>query len=161
MVIIGSLMQDGNRWLRLFLHAVQLKYALVYGNVRDFVTSVTERTGLPILVVDDDEPTLNLLRAVLKRCGYGTDVASNGNEAIALLRKNDYAAIVLDMMMPHVGGPEVIAFLSANASPIPVVICSAAGPSALAGFDTTIVKAVIRKPFDIDELTAAVQGIKR
>lgn len=124
------------------------------------MSAVTE-DALPVLVVDDDEPTLNLLRAVLKRCGYGTHVASNGSEAIALLRKNDYAAIVLDIMMPHVGGHEVIAFLSANASPIPVVICSAAGPSALTGFDTTIVKAVIRKPFDIDELTAAVQEITR
>ena len=122
---------------------------------------MTEPIELPILIVDDDEPTLNLVRAVLKRCGYGADVASNGIEAIALLRKNDYAAIVLDMMMPHVGGPEVIAFLSANASPIPVVICSAAGPSALAGLDTTIVKAVIRKPFDIEELTSAVQGTAR
>jgi CheY-like chemotaxis protein len=122
---------------------------------------VTEQTGLPILVVDDDEPTLNLLRAVLKRCGYGTDVASNGRDAIALLGKNDYAAVVLDMMMPHVGGPEVIAFLSATSSPIPVVICSAAGTSALTGFDTSIVKAVIRKPFDIAELTEAVQGTAR
>ena len=122
---------------------------------------VTDQTGLPILVVGDDEPTLNLLRAVLKRCGYATDVASNGIEAIALLRKNDYAAIVLDMMMPHVGGPEVIAFLSANGSPIPVVICSAAGTSALTGFDPAIVKAVIRKPFDIEELTSAVRETAR
>ena len=123
---------------------------------------MTEQTaGLPILVVDDDQPTLNLLRAVLKRCGYDTDVASNGIEAIALLRRNEYAAIVLDMMMPHVGGNEVIAFLSANSSQVPVVICSAAGTSALTGLDPSIVKAVVRKPFDIDELTAAVQGIMR
>jgi CheY-like chemotaxis protein len=122
---------------------------------------VTEQTGLPILVVDDDEPTLNLVRAVLKRCGFGTDVAANGREAIALLERNDYAGIVLDMMMPHVGGPEVIAFLSSTATPVPVVICSAAGPSALTGFDPAIVKAVIRKPFDIEELTAAVQAMAR
>jgi len=133
------------------------------GTLRSFRNAriVTEQTTLPILVVDDDVPTLNLLRAVMTRCGYGTDVASNGSEAIALLRKNEYAAIVLDMMMPHVGGHDVIAFLSANASAIPVVICSAAGASALTGFDTTIVKAVIRKPFDIDELTAAVQKVTR
>ena len=122
---------------------------------------MTEQIELPVLVVDDDEPTLNLVRAVLKRCGYGSDVASNGIEAIALLRRNDYAAIVLDMMMPHVGGPEVIAFLSANASPIPVVICSAAGASALTGLDTGIVKAVVRKPFNIEELTIAVQEAVR
>jgi DNA-binding response OmpR family regulator len=118
-------------------------------------------TALPVLVVDDDEPTLNLVRAVLQRCGYGIHVASNGSEAITLLRENDYAAIVLDMMMPHVGGPAVIAFLSSTSSPIPVLICSAAGPSALTGLDPTIVKAVIRKPFDIDELTAAVEWMAR
>ncbi|MEA2338533.1 MAG: hypothetical protein QOE82_2540 [Thermoanaerobaculia bacterium] len=116
-------------------------------------------TALTILVVDDDQPTLNLLRAVLNRSGYETDVATNGSEAIDLLRKNDYAVVVLDMMMPHVGGHDVIAFLGTAARPTPVLICSAAGPSALTGLDPAIVKAVIRKPFDIVELTEVVAGM--
>lgn len=58
-----------------------------------------EENTLSILIVDDDEPTQNLLRAVLRKCGYASDVASNGEQAIGLLRQKRYAAVVLDMMI--------------------------------------------------------------
>jgi CheY-like chemotaxis protein len=120
-----------------------------------------EHIRLPVLVVDDDEPTRRLVQAVLRRSGYDTETATNGGEAIALLRKNAYAAVVLDMMMPRVGGHNVIEFLSTSASTIPVVICSAAGPAALTGLDPAVVKAVIRKPFDVNEFIDAVTGVAR
>lgn len=99
-----------------------------------------EPSSSPILIVDDDEPTQNLLRAVLQRCGYASEVAANGRQAIALLREKRYAAVVLDMMMPEVSGHEVITFLGTTADVVPVIICSAAGPTALAGFDPTVVR---------------------
>lgn len=111
---------------------------------------------LTILVVEDDVPTQKLLETVLRRAGYACQLAANGREAIALLQQNDYAAIVLDLMMPAVGGREVIDFLAEASSRIPVVVCSAAGPAALTGFDPIIVKAVIRKPFDVDHFVAIV-----
>jgi CheY-like chemotaxis protein len=119
----------------------------------------TEPSSFPILIVDDDEPTQNLLRAVLRRCGYASEVASNGRQAIGLLREKRHAAVVLDMMMPEVGGHEVIAFLGTIPDSVPVIICSAAGPAALTGFDPAVVKAIVRKPFDIDELVAAVSAV--
>jgi CheY-like chemotaxis protein len=119
----------------------------------------TEPARFPILIVDDDEPTQNLLRAVLRRCGYTCDVASNGGQAIALLREKPFAAVVLDMMMPEVSGYEVIAHLATAENAVPVIICSAAGPRALAGVDPSVVKAIVRKPFDIDQLIAAVSAV--
>jgi CheY-like chemotaxis protein len=116
-------------------------------------------TAFPILIVDDDEPTRNLLRAVLGRYGYAIEVASNGRQAIALLQTEQYAAVVLDIMMPEVGGHDVVTFLAGTPTPVPVVICSAAGPAALSGFDPKVVKAVVRKPFDIDQFVAAVASI--
>ena len=116
-------------------------------------------SSFPILIVEDDEPTQNLLRAVLRRCGYASDIASNGEHAIGLLREKRYAAVVLDMMMPEVSGYEVVASIGTAADPVPVIICSAAGPTALAGFDPTVVKAIVRKPFDIDQLVAAVTAV--
>lgn len=65
------------------------------------------------------------------------------------------------MMMPEVSGHEVIAFLGTTADPVPVIICSAAGRTALAGFDPTVVKAIVRKPFDLDQLVAAVTAVAR
>lgn len=115
--------------------------------------------ALPILVVEDDEPTQNLLRAVLRRHGYVIDVASNGLEAIAKLDEVRYAAVVLDVMMPVAGGRDVVAFLNTSPHRVPVVVCSAAGPAALADFDAGVVKAIVRKPFEIDHLVAAVSSV--
>ena len=119
----------------------------------------TERTTLPVLVVEDDEPTRRLLQAVLTRAGYSCAFATNGREAMETLRSNDYAAVVLDIMMPDVGGREVIDFITAESIPIPVVICSAAGPRVLSGFDTNVVKAIVRKPFDIDQFVATIVSV--
>jgi len=121
-----------------------------------------EKTAFPVLIVEDDEPTRKLLHAVLTRGGFPTGFAANGGEAIRLLRtNNDYAAIVLDIMMPEVGGREVVEFITAESIPIPVVICSAAGPRVLKGFDPNVVKGIIRKPFDIEEFVALVTSVAR
>jgi DNA-binding response OmpR family regulator len=112
-----------------------------------------------MLVVDDDEPTQNLLQAILRRYGYTSEVAPNGREAIALLQVKQYTAVILDIMMPEVGGHDVVAFLGSTSSPVPVIICSAAGPAVLQGFDPRVVKAIVRKPFDIDQLVAVLASI--
>jgi DNA-binding response OmpR family regulator len=119
----------------------------------------TEQSTLPILIVEDDEPTQKMLRALFRRHGYVCDLAFNGREAIALLGANRYAAVVLDIMMPEVGGKDVVAFMVAASKNVPVVICTAAGPAALTGFDAEVVKAIIRKPFDIDLLVQTVSSV--
>jgi DNA-binding response OmpR family regulator len=110
----------------------------------------------PILIVDDDEPTQRLLQAVMHRSGFRSEVAANGREAIALLQTRSYGAVVLDMMMPAVGGRDVIEYMLGHAIDVPVIVCSAAGPAALTGFPP-LVKAVLRKPFDVDQLVTAVR----
>lgn len=113
----------------------------------------------PVLIVDDDPPTQKLLLALLQRYGFKGEVASNGAEAIDAIRSRDYSAVVLDVMMPAVGGHAVVEFLAASGSSLPVVICSAAGPAALGNFDSTVVKAIVRKPFDVDELMSIVRNV--
>ena len=120
---------------------------------------MTSQPTLPVLIVEDDAPTQKLLRAVLSRSGFQSEVAPNGEVAIQMLFKSDYAAIILDMMMPGSGGQDVIDYIARASRITPVVICSAAGPALLSGFDPSIVHAVIRKPFDVQELTTAVQRV--
>jgi CheY-like chemotaxis protein len=124
-------------------------------------TVTTQPSALPILVVDDDLPTQKLLEALVRRCGFPSIIASNGGEAIEALRRTELAAVILDMMMPSVGGREVLDFLEARAMHVPVIVCSAAGPAALSGFNPEIVKAVVRKPFDVDQFFAAVTSVAR
>ncbi len=114
---------------------------------------------LPILIVDDDVPTQNLLQALLHRIGHNTEVAGNGAQAIALLRERDYGLIILDLMMPHVAGQAVIDFLAETSRAIPVIVCTAARGAATQNLDPRIVKALIHKPFDIDHLVGTVDGL--
>src|SRR5688500_1710081 len=60
------------------------------------------------LVVDDEAPIRNLLAAVLRRERIPTDTAANGSEALELIEKNEYACVVLDLMMPILTGRDVI-----------------------------------------------------
>jgi two-component system, chemotaxis family, chemotaxis protein CheY len=114
--------------------------------------------SLPVLVVDDDEPTQKLLQAVLRRSGFTAEFAGDGRRAIDLLESRAYVAVILDVMMPAVSGRAVVEFLSSSGRSVPVVICSAAGLTALTDFDPAVVKAVVRKPFDVEELMTAVRA---
>jgi CheY-like chemotaxis protein len=113
-----------------------------------------------VLIVEDDPATQQLLVALMRRDGLAATVAANGGEAIQKLGGTGYDVIILDLMMPSVGGREVIQYLATNARSEKVIVCTAAGPRMTAEVDQSpVVSAVVRKPFDIDELTRAVAAI--
>ena len=61
----------------------------------------------PILLVDDEPEIVTMFREVLKR-DYTVYTATNGAEALDLLRENDIDAIVADHMMPKMTGVELL-----------------------------------------------------
>ena len=107
-----------------------------------------------VLVVEDDPAICTLLEALMRRRNYECDVVSDGNEAIRRLRRTAYSAILLDLMLPGTFGFDVIRFLHAERPSMTarVVIITAASTATLRDFDTSTVRAVLRKPFDIQEL---------
>ncbi len=68
-----------------------------------------------VLVVDDEEPILNLAQNVLKRFGYRVLLAANGVEAVSLYahRQKEIDVIITDMVMPIMDGPATIVALKA------------------------------------------------
>ncbi len=112
-----------------------------------------------VLIVDDDGPTQQLLVALMRRNGFSSVVAANGAEAINVLSSTEFAVIILDLMMPTVHGQAVIEYLAREKKSIPVIVCTAAGPRTTNAIDRRVVKAIVRKPFDIDELTAIVASV--
>jgi two-component system cell cycle sensor histidine kinase/response regulator CckA len=111
-----------------------------------------------VLIIDDDAPTRGLLTAVVARAGLAAAVASNGGEAIDIINtRDDLCCIVLDLMMPVIDGPAVIAHLLSTKRSVPVIVCTAAGPRQTPKFDRAIVRAVIQKPFDIEQLIAMLK----
>lgn len=62
------------------------------------------RPIISILVVDDDEATLNLLGTFLRRNGYRVLTASNPVRGLELLEADEIQLVITDLMMPHVDG---------------------------------------------------------
>jgi CheY-like chemotaxis protein len=71
----------------------------------------TAERPLPALVVDDDEPDRRLVAELLTEEGFSVTEARTGREAIDLLRKRRFSAMVLDILMPVIDGFDVMKFL--------------------------------------------------
>lgn len=103
-----------------------------------------------ILVVDDDTPSRDLLRLLLINVGFKVKTATNGQEAIASVNTEPPDLILMDIIMPKIGGLEVTHILkqSSVSKNIPVIIITASPfeekhqEAILAGAD-----GFIRKPF--------------
>jgi len=86
------------------------------------------RGGQPtILVIDDQEPAINLFRRFLSRSGYKIVGATRASQAIEQARELQPVLITLDVMMPQMDGWEVLQALKLDdeTRAIPVIICSA------------------------------------
>lgn len=76
-----------------------------------------------VLMVDDDESLLDLMEHVVKKEGFRTDRATDGPEALRKAKALNPDVMILDMMLPGLGGFEVLRELqSAGLVDIPVVI---------------------------------------
>lgn len=115
-----------------------------------------------VLIVEDDEPTQALLEALMQRDGLATVTARNGKAAIEILgARDDIAVMILDLMMPEVDGYAVLDHVAQTGKSIAVIVCTAAVGSKMPPLDDRIVRAVVRKPFDIEQLTAIVTALIR
>src|SRR5690349_7717133 len=111
-----------------------------------------------VLVVDDDDAIRTLISRVLARADYEVAQAGNGSEALAKLRAQRFRTVVLDLMMPVMSGFELVEYLRTNddAGAPCIVVVSAAGERDLQSITSPLVRSVLRKPFDLPELLAAV-----
>ena len=111
------------------------------------------------LVVDDDLAIRRLLIATFVRRGIAVDEANDGDVAIQRLSEKSYDVVLLDLMMPKVSGFEVLQHMDSTDSTTPVIVLSAASQKFLEKVDSQRVKAVVRKPFDLNELILAVLAL--
>jgi CheY-like chemotaxis protein len=112
-----------------------------------------------VLIADDDEDVLVLVRTVLERSGHEVIAARDGAEALALAGERRPDLAVLDISMPEVDGLEVLRRFHADGetSELPVVLLSALAQEAdvALGFEAGA-SAYVRKPFSPRELTERV-----
>jgi two-component system phosphate regulon response regulator PhoB len=117
-----------------------------------------------ILVVDDEEDILELVRHHLKREGYEVQIATTGEKALAAARSGPIALIVLDLMLPGIDGLEVTRKLKSDPQTkhIPVLMLTAKGEEAdvVAGLELGA-DDYITKPFSPRILLARTRAIIR
>ena len=117
-----------------------------------------------ILIVDDEQDILDLLDYNVKRAGFATLVAATGNEALALAKKEQPAAIILDVMLPDLDGLEVLRRLRQDPTTkeIPVMLLTAKGEEIdrVQGFEIGADDYVV-KPFSIREVVLRVRALLR
>jgi CheY-like chemotaxis protein len=82
-----------------------------------------------ILIVEDDEALANVLTEALGEEGYRVEVARNGEEGLAAIRRERPDLILLDLMMPVMNGWQFRAEMTRNPdlASIPVVVMTADG----------------------------------
>ena len=114
-----------------------------------------------ILVVEDDKEISRLLTSFLEQSGYETMAAFEGNTASALMSKEKFALILMDLMLPYKSGEELIKELR-GFSDTPVIVLSAKSMIETrlevlrVGADDYIIK-----PFDLNEVLVRIEVVLR
>jgi len=117
---------------------------------------VSATSKVSLLIVDDDAPIRKLLERVALRAGFDVDTAKDGLEAFEKLQKKQYAIAIIDLMMPRLSGYDLVQKISAL-DPRPVIIIATAMTNGdIAKIDDTLVRRVIKKPFDVKTVADAL-----
>jgi CheY-like chemotaxis protein len=121
----------------------------------------TTRSDHDILIVDDDPPIRNLLRQVFVRIGFSAREARDGQEAVEIIATDVPKLMMLDLMMPRMNGWQVLEYLRENGllERIPVVVLTAVGAHRTESLNEFGVRAILSKPFEIQELIRTVNQI--
>lgn len=110
-----------------------------------------------VLVAEDDQPTRDLLRSVLQGRGLEVDTASDGHEAIELLRTTAYSVVLLDLIMPIADGFAVLSALDKSPMPSPIVlVLTGADRSIVERLDSRLIHGIVRKPYDATDVANLV-----
>ncbi|HTP51109.1 MAG TPA: sigma-54 dependent transcriptional regulator [Anaeromyxobacteraceae bacterium] len=110
-----------------------------------------------LLIVDDELNIRRVLVAMLKREGYETTAAADGEQALAVLHRSPVDVVITDLIMPKLGGLELLKRVGTEFPDVPVIMITAHGT-----VDTAVeaMKAgafdYITKPFEQDELKKVI-----
>lgn len=116
------------------------------------------RTSERLLLVDDDETALTLMKDLLENRGFRVDCARDADRGEALLKKTAYHVVVADLKMPGRSGMDLVQLCRREYPEIPVVVITGRGSIRSA---VEVLKAgafdYLSKPVQMDELTLVIR----
>lgn len=108
-----------------------------------------------VLVVDDDADIRECITSLLEAEGYATRQAANGVQALDVLAGGAPRLVLLDMRMPVMDGREFLHAFEDRGHHVPVIVLTAHSE----GVERTLMRRVLRKPLNVDELVEAVREV--
>jgi len=115
-----------------------------------------------VLIVDDELNIRRVLAAMLAREGYEVTTAADGEQALAVLQKTPVHVVVTDLVMPRLGGMELLGRVAADFPDVPVIVITAHGTvdSAVQALKAGAFD-YITKPFEQEELKKVIAKATR
>ena len=110
--------------------------------------------GLRVLVVEDNQHVREFASKLMEDLGCRIDVASDGVQALEMLRSKGFDLVFSDVMMPNMGGLELAAALLEARSTTPLILTSGYSDDLIGALPTETV--FVRKPYDVTSLQVAV-----
>ena len=114
-----------------------------------------------ILLVEDSPEVSLTVTEILEQEGHTVATAGNGDEALEAVAKTTFDLIVSDVWMPGTDGISLLKELRSSGNNVPVIVISGGAPNAPLSYTAPLAStfgadAVLYKPFEMDELIAAV-----
>lgn len=114
-----------------------------------------------MLVIDDEKAFCSFLRCLFNQDGYAVETARNGIDGLARARAQKFDVIITDLIMPDLGGIEIIARLRADGNDVPIIAITAYTPFKInlnADPDHHL-DIVLYKPFSSQEIRDIVESV--
>ena len=118
---------------------------------------MTDYRNIKVLVIDDDQKILDLIRKVLKKYEFDLFTASNGDQGVELFKKENPCVVLSDINMPDMSGIEILKIIKYISPITQVIVISGVGTT------TDVIEALrlgasdyLVKPFNIDLLIHTV-----
>ena len=113
-----------------------------------------------VLVVEDDEPIRELMALALEETGHTVEAVADGRTAVAAAVAAPPDLIVLDYLLPHLDGRQVVECLTdAALGRIPVILCTALSPRDIDPATLPAGVVPFYKPFDLTEFLGLVDRL--
>ena len=115
-----------------------------------------------ILVIEDDRKTSEFIVKGLKESGFAVDSADNGQDGLVQAAAYDYDLMVVDLMLPKIGGLDVIGSIRKEKANLPIIILSAkhSTDDKIKGLNLGA-DDYLTKPFAFNELLARIHALLR
>jgi DNA-binding response OmpR family regulator len=111
------------------------------------------RSSYRALIVEDDAMILKLVKVVLERENFIVEGVQSASAAIDLLATVAYDLLIVDLMLPEIGGEELLGYLEqTRPRALRRVIVTTASPRRVSCEFLQRICRLLEKPFDIDEL---------